>query len=325
MFGDQNIQFDIQSLSIHFCCSLALIRKLQLLTMQFTSTHSVTHRLDGHCSKPVVPNCRLLEHSSLLALTLRPENISYLEAKVEHQFIVQISLPEYCFFFNTLLCWCVDDLWKIPVDTQIGPSSELASATFVSSSSAETTKFTTMFASSRSNTAQTLSESAQSTNQIEYFSTASVGSETAQKRESSHVALVLSSTSNSQFNTLTYPKSSASKVENSSSFTTFFQTNQYYLVALGSVLLVLTCCLCYFYRRWRQRKRTTSQFTNSTLKAPSTKSNTSKQTTSSLYSTTSYTTSMSNTSSNQTSEYSQDQTMSLTLASKELGILMPFF
>jgi hypothetical protein len=167
---------------------------------------------------------------------------------------------------------------------------------------------------------------AQSTNQIAFVSTTSVGSETAQIRESSQVALALSSTTSSQINTLTSPKISASKVENSSSFTSFFQTNQYYLVALGCLLSVTTCCVCYLYRRWRQKKRSaTSQFTNSTMKPPSTKSHSSKLTTSGLFSTTSYSTSMSNTSSNQTSEFSQNQTISLTLASKELGNFVTFF
>jgi hypothetical protein len=245
---------------------------------------------------------------------------------MEHQIIVQISLPEPCCFNYILICWCLDDLWKIQVDEHVGPSSELASATFASSSSAETKQPTKMFASSISNTAQTLSESVQSTNQIVFVSNTSVGSETEQTRESSQVALVLSFTANSQINTLTSPKISASKVENSSSFTTFFQTNQYYLVALGSVLLVTTCCVCYLYFRRRQRRRsTTSQFPNSTMKPPSTKNHFSRQTASGVYSTTSYSTTMSNTSSTRTSEYSQDQTMSLTLASKELGILMTFF
>jgi hypothetical protein len=312
--GDPAIHCDIQSLSIHFCYSSALNHKLQLSQIQSTSIHSKINRMDGHCFNPVAPNCRLLEQSSLLALTLIQENILCLEATMKHQIIVQKSLPEYFCFIYILICWCLDDLWNIQVDAQVGPSSELASDTFASSSSAETTQSATISTSSRSNTAQILSELAQSTNQIAFVSTTSVGSETA-----SQVALVRSLPGNSQIKTLTSPKSSAPKAENSPSFVTFIQTNQYSVIALGCSLLVLTCCVCYLYIRRRQSRRsTTSQFRNSTMKPPSTKSYTSKQTASGLYSTSSST-------SNQSSEYSQDQTMSVTLASTELGILVTFF
>jgi hypothetical protein len=120
-------------------------------------------------------------------------------------------------------------------------------------------------------------------------------------------------------------KSTTEMVEISSSFFMMLQTNQYFLIALGCMLLVVTCCLCIFYRKWRQKRVSkTSKFTNPTIKSASSKSYTTNQTASSFNFTTAPSSSTYDTSSAHSSEYSQNQTMSITLASNELGIFNHF-
>jgi hypothetical protein len=178
-----------------------------------------------------------------------------------------------------------------------------------------------MFASSKLETVHAISESA-----IGPSKTA--GSETAQNtRDTSQSVSHISSTVNSQIRTLEPSKSSISMIDNSSYLLTFFKSNQYYLIALGCLLMVLTCCCLYYLYRSRRRRNISkgSTFSNSTVQTTSSNSNTTNRTTNSLYSASYYSTSMSNTSSSQNSDYPQNQTMSMTLASKELGNLICLF
>jgi hypothetical protein len=202
--------------------------------------------------------------------------------------------------------WYLDDFWKIPIDT----SAELATIQSA--------------ASSRAETAQVLSEPAELTDQIAFSSTEYVRSESAQNTpQSSQSVVQISSVSNIQIRTVKPSKSkTASMAEKTFNSYSLFQTKQFSMIALGCTLMVLTCCLWVFYRRWRQRRISKSyKFTNSnsTINPHLSNNDATNQTPSSQYSTTSDSTSMSFTSSTQYSAYSQDQTMSITLVSTELG------
>jgi hypothetical protein len=182
----------------------------------------------------------------------------------------------------------------------------------------------TISASSKAETTRATVQSAQITNQFGFNSNTTDRSQTAQTiRESSQMAALTSLRVDSQIRTLKVSNSVTLTVESSSSLSTLIQSNPYFLIALVCSLLLLTCCLCYSYRRSRQTR--TSLFSNATGTNSFSKSQSSGQTTGSLYAgTTSISTSMSNSSSIKRSDFSQNQTMSITLASKELGILLSF-
>jgi hypothetical protein len=133
---------------------------------------------------------------------------------------------------------------------------------------------------------------------------------------------LISSAVTSQIKTLRISQSATSTMaESNSSFFTFLQTNQYSMIALGCILLVTTCCLCCFYRRWKQRRVSKSSCITAhpTFKTSSSKSHNTNQASSNLNYATETSTATSNSSFTHNSEYSQIQTMSITLAPDELG------
>lgn len=174
----------------------------------------------------------------------------------------------------------IDDFWKFQIELQSNTSTKLTSS-----------QLATISSTSRPGTTQTLGESAQ-----------------------------VSITVYSQIRTVKSTTNAPSMFESISSIFTMFQTNHLYLIAFGCILLVLICCLCHLYRRWRQRRVSkTSTDPNSPIRNSSSHSYDTNQRASSEYSTTSYSTSMFNTTSQQNSDYSPNETMSITLASTELG------